>query len=184
MPSGRAAICRSSSILAGRPRRRLISQTGWKASNRNWRALDPRGSHALLGNARRHGGGPYLPEANRVRLSSDRGRGVIPAGRCLSGAAGHSSHAPIREALGPLEYLRAVKTPKELGCLRIASERVVNSMLAVFRAYGPGTTKRELVAALRREDQARGLTFAPGDQPTGGLAAATRTRACSSGESF
>lgn len=67
--------------------------------------------------------------------------------------------APIREALGPLEHLRAVKSGRELDHLRVASERVVDSMLAVFAAHGPGTSKRKLVAALMREEQARGLTF-------------------------
>lgn len=68
-------------------------------------------------------------------------------------------NASIVEALGPLEHLRAVKSPTELGFMREASERVVESMLAVFAAHGPGATKRELVSALRREEQARGLTF-------------------------
>ena len=67
--------------------------------------------------------------------------------------------APIREALGPLEHLRAVKTPRELEYMRVASERVVDAMLAVFAAHGPGASKRELVTALKREEQARGLTF-------------------------
>jgi Xaa-Pro dipeptidase len=67
--------------------------------------------------------------------------------------------APIGEALGTLEHLRAVKTPAELNHLRVASEGVVDAMLAVFAAHGPGASKRELVAALRREQQARGLTF-------------------------
>jgi Xaa-Pro aminopeptidase len=67
--------------------------------------------------------------------------------------------ALLVEALGPLEQLRAVKTPAELRYLREASERVVDAMLAVMSGHGPGTSKRELVAALRREEQARGLTF-------------------------
>jgi Xaa-Pro aminopeptidase len=67
--------------------------------------------------------------------------------------------ATFVDALVPLENLRAVKTPTELRCLREASERVVDAMLAVFASHGPGTSKRDLVAALRREEQARGLTF-------------------------
>ena len=59
----------------------------------------------------------------------------------------------------PLERLRAVKTPQELGFLRTASELVVDSMLAVMAGHGPGVTKRELVEALRREEVNRGLTF-------------------------
>ena len=87
-------------------------------------------------------------------------------------------HAAIVDALKPLERLRAIKTPAELDLLREASERVVESMLAVFANHGAGTTKRELAEALRREETNRGLIFeycllaagssqnrAPSDQP-------------------
>ena len=63
------------------------------------------------------------------------------------------------EAQLPLERLRAVKTPQELESLRIASDLVVDSMLAVIAGARPGVTKRELVEALRREEVNRGLTF-------------------------
>ncbi len=63
------------------------------------------------------------------------------------------------EAHLPLERLRARKTREELDLLRAASELVVDSMLAVIAAHGPGATKRELVDALRREEVNRGLTF-------------------------
>jgi Xaa-Pro aminopeptidase len=86
--------------------------------------------------------------------------------------------AEIVDALVPLERLRARKTPAELDLLREASVRVVDSMLAVFAGHGPGTTKRQLVEALKREELQRGLVFeycltaagashnrAPSDQP-------------------
>jgi Xaa-Pro aminopeptidase len=63
------------------------------------------------------------------------------------------------EAQLPLERLRAVKKPQELESLRIASDLVVDSMLAVIAGARPGVTKRELVEALRREEVNRGLTF-------------------------
>ena len=63
------------------------------------------------------------------------------------------------EAHMPLERLRARKTQEELDLLRAASELVVDSMLTVIASHGPGTTKRELVEALRREEVNRGLTF-------------------------
>ena len=63
------------------------------------------------------------------------------------------------EAQLPLERLRAVKTPQELEALRVASDLVVDSMLAVFAGARPGLTKRELVEALRREEIGRGLDF-------------------------
>ncbi len=86
--------------------------------------------------------------------------------------------ARIVDALRVLERLRARKRPEELEKLREASERVIGSMLAVIGSHGPGTTKRQLVEALRREEVSRGLTFeyclitagtslnrAPSDQP-------------------
>ncbi|HYY84577.1 MAG TPA: Xaa-Pro peptidase family protein [Beijerinckiaceae bacterium] len=78
--------------------------------------------------------------------------------------AGHAlqnafSQATLIEALRPLERLRAVKTAAELERLRLASERVVEAMLAAIAAHGPGVTKRELEATLRREETARGLVF-------------------------
>ncbi len=58
-----------------------------------------------------------------------------------------------------LEILRAVKTPGELALLRAASEKVVDSMLAVFAAGHEGLTKNELAEAMAREENARGLHF-------------------------
>jgi Xaa-Pro aminopeptidase len=63
------------------------------------------------------------------------------------------------EAHLPLERLRAVKTPQELENLRMASDFVVDSMLAVIAGAKAGVTKHELVEALRREEVNRGLTF-------------------------
>jgi Xaa-Pro aminopeptidase len=65
----------------------------------------------------------------------------------------------IVDALFVLERLRIVKSPAELEQLRIASERVIESMLAVIASHGPGATKLELTEALRREETGRGLTF-------------------------
>jgi Xaa-Pro aminopeptidase len=65
----------------------------------------------------------------------------------------------IVDALFVLERLRARKTPEELEKLRIASERVIDSMLAVIATHGPGTTKQQLADALKVEEVNRGLTF-------------------------
>jgi Xaa-Pro aminopeptidase len=67
--------------------------------------------------------------------------------------------ATFSDALVPLERLRAVKTPRELTLLREASEKVVESMMAVIAGHGPGNTKRQMVEALKREEVARGMTF-------------------------
>jgi len=65
----------------------------------------------------------------------------------------------MTDALFVLERLRAIKTPEELNMLRIASDAVIDSMQAVIKTHGPGSTKNELVEALRREETSRGLTF-------------------------
>ena len=67
--------------------------------------------------------------------------------------------AGIVDAWSPLERLRAVKTAHELELIRIASERVVDAMLAVIAGHGPGATKNDLVQALKEEEVKRGLTF-------------------------
>jgi Xaa-Pro aminopeptidase len=109
--------------------------------------------------------------ADSVELAVDRIRASgLPAARIgvempflpadalrqLEAAFGRSA---IGDAVVVLERLRAVKTPAELALVREASERVVEAMLAVFRAARPGITKRQLVEALRREETDRGLTF-------------------------
>jgi Xaa-Pro aminopeptidase len=65
----------------------------------------------------------------------------------------------IVDAVFVLERLRAVKSSVELEKLRIASEGVIDSMLAVIANHGPGASKRELTEALRREETTRGLIF-------------------------
>ena len=68
-------------------------------------------------------------------------------------------HAELGDALFVLERLRAIKSPEELEMLRIASDKVIDSMAVVFKNFGPGSTKAELAEALRREETTRGLTF-------------------------
>jgi Xaa-Pro aminopeptidase len=65
----------------------------------------------------------------------------------------------IADALVVLERQRARKSADELEKLRIASDSVIDSMLAVVANHGPGTTKLQLAEALRREETDRGLTF-------------------------
>jgi Xaa-Pro aminopeptidase len=68
-------------------------------------------------------------------------------------------HAEIKDALFVLERLRAIKTPRELEMLKVASDAVIDSMQAVFAKHGPGASKAEMTEALRREETSRGLTF-------------------------
>jgi Xaa-Pro aminopeptidase len=67
--------------------------------------------------------------------------------------------ARLVDATSMLERMRALKTPEELEKLRMASELITDSMLAVFTSHGPGSTKGQIVDALRREETDRGLTF-------------------------
>ena len=69
------------------------------------------------------------------------------------------SSSELVDALFVLERLRAVKHPEELKKLRIASEGVIDSMMAVIATHRPGTSKRDLVEALRSEETSRGLIF-------------------------
>jgi Xaa-Pro aminopeptidase len=80
----------------------------------------------------------------------------MDAGKVLGDALAGSE---LVDALSVLERLRAIKRPDELAKLRVASERVIESMLTVIAHHGPGTTKREFSDALRREEVNRGLTF-------------------------
>ena len=68
-------------------------------------------------------------------------------------------NAEFVDATMQVELLRAVKSEKELSVLKTASERVVDSILSVFESFGPGATKREIVEALKKEEQQRGLDF-------------------------
>jgi Xaa-Pro aminopeptidase len=80
----------------------------------------------------------------------------LDAGMALRGAF---ADADVADTVAVLEQLRARKSPAELEQLRIASDGVIDSMLAVIAGHGPGTTTQELTEALRREETERGLTF-------------------------
>jgi Xaa-Pro aminopeptidase len=67
--------------------------------------------------------------------------------------------AEIVDALFVLERLRARKSPAELEMVKIASERVIDSMQAVIASHGAGSTKQEIADALKVEEVNRGLTF-------------------------
>jgi Xaa-Pro aminopeptidase len=67
--------------------------------------------------------------------------------------------AELVDAVFVLERLRARKSPGELEKLKLASDLVIDSMVAAIAKHGPGTTKAELVETLRREEVSRGLVF-------------------------
>src|SRR5262245_29363503 len=69
----------------------------------------------------------------------------------MDAAAALKSNLPgadVVDALFVLERLRALKSPAELEMVKIASERVIESMQAVIAKHGAGTTKQELADAL------------------------------------
>ena len=47
------------------------------------------------------------------------------------------------DAVFVLERLRSIKSADELAKLKVASEAVIDSMMAVIAGHGPGATKRE-----------------------------------------
>jgi Xaa-Pro aminopeptidase len=63
------------------------------------------------------------------------------------------------DALYVLERQRAKKSPDELAKLKVASKAVLASMEAVIANHGPGSTKNDIVEALRREETNCGITF-------------------------
>ncbi len=69
------------------------------------------------------------------------------------------SNVDVVDAFFPLERLRAVKSPREIEYLQLASERVTESMNVVYALAAPGKTKQELAEALRVEEVKRGLAF-------------------------
>ena len=63
------------------------------------------------------------------------------------------------DATGPLERLRAIKTPAERALMKQASEAITAAMQATIAGSGAGSSKVEIIERLRREETARGLQF-------------------------
>lgn len=82
----------------------------------------------------------------------------LPADAYLQVAAA-LPRAVLVDATKLLGHLRAVKTPAELDKLRTASELITDAMLATIAAARGGSTKREIIERLRREETNRGLQF-------------------------
>jgi Xaa-Pro aminopeptidase len=93
---------------------------------------------------------------NARRIGAELAFLPVDAGMALRSAFPASE---LVDALFTLERLRACKTPDELEKLRVASELVIDSMLAVIASHGPGSTKQDIADALKREEVNRGLTF-------------------------
>ena len=70
-----------------------------------------------------------------------------------------AAFAPLLDATGMLEQMRAIKTPEELALLRQASELITDSMMATISAARAGWTKAQIIEELRRQETNRGLHF-------------------------
>jgi len=68
-------------------------------------------------------------------------------------------NAPLIDATGMLERLRAVKTPAEQALLKQASEAITDAMQATIAAASAGDSKAQIIDRLRQEETARGLQF-------------------------
>lgn len=68
-------------------------------------------------------------------------------------------NAPLVDATGLLERLRAVKTPAERALMKQASEAITDAMQATIAASGEGDSKHRIIDRLRQEETARGLQF-------------------------
>lgn len=68
-------------------------------------------------------------------------------------------NAPLIDATGMLERLRAVKTPAEQALLKQASEAITDAMQATIAAASAGDSKVQIIDRLRQEETTRGLQF-------------------------
>ena len=68
-------------------------------------------------------------------------------------------NAPLVDATGVMERLRAVKTPAERVLLRQATDAITGAMQATITGAGIGDSKFQIIDRLRREETARGLQF-------------------------
>lgn len=68
-------------------------------------------------------------------------------------------NAPLVDATGLLERLRAVKTPAELALLRQATDAITGAMQATIKGASAGDSKHKIIDRLRQEETARGLQF-------------------------
>ena len=68
-------------------------------------------------------------------------------------------NAPLVDATGVMERLRAIKTPAGRVLLRQATDAITGAMQATITGAGIGDSKFQIIDRLRREETARGLHF-------------------------
>lgn len=67
--------------------------------------------------------------------------------------------AELKNATGVLERLRAIKSPTELELLKLATEKISDSMVATVEAAKEGWSKFEIIERIKTEEINRGLMF-------------------------
>ena len=95
-------------------------------------------------------------DLGNARIGFEPGFMPSDAYRVIEAGVGNKQ---LVDATGAFERIRSIKSPEELRLLREASERITDSMLAVFAASGEGASKEEIVQTLRTEETKRGLQF-------------------------
>ena len=91
-----------------------------------------------------------------ARIGIEPGFMPADAHRMISDAM---PNAPLVDATGMLEQLRAVKSPREIEMLRQATRHISEAMQATVAGSGAGATKTDIIERLRREETMRGLQF-------------------------
>ena len=101
----------------------------------------------------------YATQA-RAQCQAHRRRARVHPGRFLLPCCARHSRTPrSKTRCSCWSVCARARRRDELEMLKIASDAVIDSMLAVFKNHGPGATKAEMTEALRREETSRGLTF-------------------------
>jgi Xaa-Pro dipeptidase len=90
------------------------------------------------------------------RIGIEKAYFPFEAAEALQAAFGD---AELVDAMHPLERLRLLKSPGEIELLRLASQKVIDSMAATFSRVAVGTTKREIADRLIAEETQRGLNY-------------------------
>lgn len=93
---------------------------------------------------------------HRGRIGVEKAYFPLEAAEALQAAFGD---AELVDAMHPLEQLRLLKSRTEIELLRLASQKVIDSMVATFSCAAVGMTKREIADLLVAEETRRGLNY-------------------------
>ncbi|WP_205749116.1 M24 family metallopeptidase [Frigidibacter oleivorans] len=91
-----------------------------------------------------------------VRIGIEKAYFPLEAAEALATAF---EQAVLVDAMHPLERMRLLKSPHEIELLRLASQKVIDSMVATFSRAAVGMTKRGIAELLVEEETRRGLNY-------------------------